>query len=153
MSRYTCHCLRCGAKKRGRKRRYKCDCGGYLIPITHNMLAVAEQFKSLGFKIAAAEDFVSIPLAEDDWRVLLVHVDFARIYDQTIFSSLPEGWDYLVFDRENISRVACMEQYAALSLITDKQAIKHIINELSRWVRKLDEDGRIHVYILAGFLD
>lgn len=118
------------------------------------MLKVASHFHSLGFGINAAQDYITIPIESDNLKVILVHVDFRRVYREEIFSDMPAGWTYLIFPAAEppFCRIALMEHTSAFSIIPDYKEVKHIITELDLWVRLVESESRDAVYRLAGWL-
>lgn len=118
------------------------------------MLPVAVRLHGLGFEVSTALDYISAAFAPDSIRLVLVHIDFKRVYNPEMFKSMPEGWVYDTYKNGDtpFCRIAMAEHHTAFSVIPDAKVIKYIITEFDVWLRSLENEHKIEVYTLAGWV-
>lgn len=156
-----CRCLRCGKLKRGKKTRYICTCGGEMVPVSGNMLPLAQQLSKMGFELARAEDFISAIDAVSTIEIGMLNLEFARVYDKMVFftspNALQDDFLYNVFQSHGSDPFCRLthqdENYLALGRdISSKRAMKLTIHSVVMWASELESSGAASIYRLAGLI-
>ena len=146
-------CLKCNAKRRGKKDSYPCpnnDCLGTTVEISRRMLHIAHLFYNMGYRIYSAKDCIDHKKVDNSYWIS-VCVEFSQIYPPEAFPDLPVRMAY----NRDLSTGRCQLIYKEVYLITADtvQEVKNVIRKLEHWALDLAFEDLPDLFRLFGYFD